>query len=95
MSEPSGLGCIRFWRAPQGYASKHNFEPLIASLCVPVARKRRSPESIANVLREAESGIPIAELACKTGLDENTIHAVEKKYYSLGTSEIREILRTV
>lgn len=39
-----------------------------------MARKRQSPESIAKVLRQAESGIPIAELARKTGVYENTIH---------------------
>ena len=56
-----------------------------------MARKRQSPESIAKVLRQAESGIPIAELARKNGVHENTIHLWKKKYGSLGTPEIREI----
>ena len=56
-----------------------------------MARKRQSPESIAKVLRQAESGIPIAELARKTGVHENTIHLWKKKYGALGTHEIREI----
>ena len=56
-----------------------------------MARKRHSPESIAAVLRKAESGVPIAELARKTGVHENTIHLWKKKYGQLGTSEIREM----
>ncbi len=56
-----------------------------------MARKRHSPESIAAVLRRAESGIPIAELARKTGVHENTIHLWKKKYGPLGTAEIREM----
>ncbi len=39
-----------------------------------MARKRHSPESIAKVLRQAESGVPIGELARKTGVHENTVH---------------------
>ena len=39
-----------------------------------MARKQHSPESIAKVLRQAESGIPIAELARKAGVHENTVH---------------------
>ena len=53
-----------------------------------MARKRQSPEAIARVLRQAESGIPIAELARKNGVHENTIHLWKKKYGSLGTPEI-------
>jgi hypothetical protein len=33
-----------------------------------MSRKRHSPESIAKVLRQAESGTPIAELARKAGV---------------------------
>jgi len=49
-----------------------------------MARKRHSPESIAKVLRQVESGIPIAELARKTGVHENTVHLWKKKYGVLG-----------
>lgn len=56
-----------------------------------MARKRHSPESIAAVLRKAESGIPVAQLARQTGVHENTIHLWKKKYGQLGTSEIREM----
>lgn len=56
-----------------------------------MARKRHSPESIAAVLRRAEAGVPIAELARKPGVHENTIHHWKKKYGQLGIPEIREI----
>lgn len=39
-----------------------------------MARKRHSPDSIAAVLRRVEAGVPIAELARKAGVHENTIH---------------------
>jgi putative transposase len=45
-----------------------------------MARKRHSLESIAKVLRQAESGIPIAELARKAGVHDNTVHFWKKKY---------------
>jgi putative transposase len=56
-----------------------------------MARKRHSPESIAAVLRRVEAGVPIAELARKAGVHENTIHLWKKKYGRLGIAEIREI----
>ena len=56
-----------------------------------MARKRHSPELIAAVLRRVETGVPIAELARKAGVHENTIHHWKKKYGQLGTAEIREI----
>ncbi|MGH7707277.1 MAG: transposase [Vulcanimicrobiaceae bacterium] len=56
-----------------------------------MASKRHSPESIAAVLRRAESGVPIAELARKAGVHENTVHLWKNKYGQLGTAEIREI----
>lgn len=42
-------------------------------------------------MRQAESGIPIAELARKAGVHENTVHIWKKKFGALGTAEIREI----
>jgi putative transposase len=56
-----------------------------------MARKRHSPESIAAVLRKAESGIPIAQLARQAGVHENTVHLWKKRYGQLGTPEIREM----
>jgi len=56
-----------------------------------MARKRQSPETIATILRRAESGVPIAQLARQAGVHENTIHLWKKKYGQLGTPEIREM----
>ena len=56
-----------------------------------MARKRHSPESIAAVLRKAESGISLAKLARKAGVHENTVLLWKKKYGQLGTPEIREM----
>ena len=53
-----------------------------------MARKRHSPESIAAVLRKAESGMPLAKLAREGEVHENTIHLWKKKYGQLGTTEI-------
>jgi putative transposase len=54
-------------------------------------RKQHTPEAIAKVLRQAESGIPIAQLARNAGVHENTVHLWKKKFGSLGTAEIREM----
>jgi putative transposase len=54
-------------------------------------RRRHSPEQIAAALRQAESGTPIAELARKLGVHENTIHLWKKRFGDLGTPEIREL----
>lgn len=56
-----------------------------------MARKRHSPEMIATILRKAESGMPIAQLARQAGVHENTIHNWKKRYGQLGTPEIREM----
>ena len=42
-------------------------------------------------MRQAESGTPIAELARKLGVHENTIHLWKKRFGDLGTPEIREL----
>lgn len=82
------------WRAPEKLRRRdHNFEPpkRLDQRRSPWAANRQSPESIAKLLRQAESGIPIAELARKAGVHENTVHLWKKKYGTLGTPEIRQI----
>ena len=56
-----------------------------------MARKHHRPEAVAAILRRAESGVPIIELARQAGVHENTIHLWKKKYGQLGTAEIREM----
>ena len=37
-------------------------------------RKRHSPEQIAAALRQAEAGVPVAEIIRKLGIHENTFY---------------------
>lgn len=50
-----------------------------------------SPEQIARVLRQAESGTPIVEICRKLQLTEQTFFRWRKKFAELGTPEIREL----
>lgn len=54
-------------------------------------RKRHSPEQIAQALRQAESGTPVAEIIRKLGVHENTFYVWKKRFGGLGTPEIREL----
>ena len=54
-------------------------------------RKRHTPEQIAQALRAAEAGTPVAEIVRKLGVHENTFYLRKKKYGGLGTPEIREL----
>ncbi len=54
-------------------------------------RKRHSPEQIAQALRQAEAGTPVAEIVRKLGVHENTFYVWKKRFGGLGTPEIREL----
>jgi putative transposase len=54
-------------------------------------RKRHSPEQIAQALRQAEAGTPVAEIIRKLGIHENTFYTWKKRFGGLGTPEIREL----
>jgi putative transposase len=54
-------------------------------------RKRHSPEQIAQALRQAEAGTPIADIIRKLGIHENTFYVWKKRFGGLGTPEIREL----
>jgi len=54
-------------------------------------RKRHSPEQIAQALRQAEAGTPVAEIIRKLGVHENTFYSWKKRFGGLGTPEIREL----
>ncbi len=56
-----------------------------------MAHKRHSPEAIAAVLRRVQTGITLEEAARKAGVHVNTILLWKKKYWELGTAEIREM----
>ena len=54
-------------------------------------RKRHTAELIAQALRQAEAGTPVADIIRKMGVHENTFHLWKKEYGDLGTPEIREL----
>ena len=53
--------------------------------------KRYSNEQIAFTLRQAESGVPVAEICRKVGITEQTFYRWKKKYGSLGVPELRRL----
>ena len=57
----------------------------------PVRKSRYSDEQIAQALRQAELGTPIAELTRKLGISEATFYVWKKRFGKLGTPEIREL----
>jgi len=54
-------------------------------------RKRFSVEQIAAVLRQHEAGAPVADLARKLGVAEQTIYRWKEKYAGLEPSQVREL----
>ncbi len=48
-------------------------------------------EQIAFALKQAESGITVAEVCRKMGVSENTLYAWKKKFSGLGVSELRRL----
>jgi putative transposase len=48
-------------------------------------------EQIAHVLRQAEAGIPVAEIIRKTGISEQTFYRWKRKYGGLGIAELRRL----
>jgi putative transposase len=47
-------------------------------------------EQIAFSLRQAETGIPVAEVIRKLGITDQTFYRWKKKYDGLGVGEVRE-----
>jgi putative transposase len=54
-------------------------------------KKRHTEEQIMMALRQAEAGMPVAELCRKLGVSEPTFYRWKKKYGGLGLSELREL----
>ncbi len=48
-------------------------------------------EQIAFALKQAESGITVAEVCRKLGISENTFYNWKKKFSGLGVSELRRL----
>jgi putative transposase len=54
-------------------------------------RSKFSPEQIAAAVKQAEAGIPVAELARRLGVSENTFYRWRSKYGGLAPSEVRRL----
>ena len=54
-------------------------------------RKRFSVEQITAVLKQAEVGVPVAELIRKAGISEQTFYRWKKQYAGLEVDQVREL----
>jgi putative transposase len=54
-------------------------------------KSKYSEEQIAYALRQAEGGVPVAEICRKMGVAEATFYLWRKKYGSLGVAELRRL----
>jgi len=56
-----------------------------------VKRKRFSVEQIVAVLKQAEVGVPAAELIRQVGITEQTLYRWKKQYKGLQTDQVRQL----
>jgi len=56
-----------------------------------VKKKRFSAEQIVAILKQAELGIPVAELIRQVGVSEQTFYRWKKKYSGLEVDQVREL----
>jgi len=56
-----------------------------------VKRKRFSVEQIVAVLKQAEVGVPVAELIRKVGISEQTFYRWKKEYTGLEVDQVRQL----
>src|SRR5215213_8853216 len=54
-------------------------------------KSRYTEEQVADALRLAESGTPVADVCHQTGIAEATFYLWKKKFGSLGVPEVREL----
>ena len=54
-------------------------------------KKRFSVEQIVGVLKQAEVGVPVAELIRKVGISEQTFYRWKKQYVGLESEQVREM----
>jgi putative transposase len=56
-----------------------------------VKQKRFNVEQIVAVLRQAEAGVPIAELIRRVGISEQTFYRWKKQYVGLEVDQVRQL----
>jgi putative transposase len=54
-------------------------------------KSRYTEERIAFALRQAESGVPVADVCRQMGVSEATFYVWKKKYANLGVTELRRL----
>ena len=54
-------------------------------------RKRFSVEQIVGVLKQAEVGVPVAELVRQVGISEQTLYRWKKQYQGLQSDQLRQL----
>ena len=54
-------------------------------------RRRFSVEQIVAVLKQAEMGVPVAELIRQVGITEQTLYRWKKQYKGLETDQVRQL----
>ncbi len=54
-------------------------------------RKRFSVEQIVGVLKQAEVGVPVAELIRRVGISEQTFYRWKKQYVGLEVDQVRQL----
>ncbi len=54
-------------------------------------KKRFSVEQIVAVLKQAEVGVPVAEVIRKVGISEQTFYRWKKQYVGLETDQVRQM----
>jgi putative transposase len=56
-----------------------------------VKQKRFNVEQIVAVLKQAEAGVPLAELIRRVGISEQTFYRWKKQYVGLEVNQVREL----
>ena len=54
-------------------------------------KSRLTEEQVANILRNAEAGTPVADVCRQMGICEATFYIWKKKYANLGVGELRQM----
>jgi putative transposase len=68
---------------------RHNLEAQERRLAV--KRKRFSVEQIVGVVKQAEVGVPVAELIRQVGISEQTFYRWKKRYTGLEVDQVRQL----
>lgn len=58
-------------------------------------RQRFSVEQIVSVLKQAEMGLPVADLIRRVGITEQTFYRWKKQYAGLESDQVRELKQVV